>query len=375
MDIENSIWDVKREIVRERQEVVYLDDSRPTPDTVIQYMLNASAPKYDDKVLVLFDPCIALSLRELGVIDITIFLPTFNEKMQPWFDSVGIKVITSLETNMKFDLGLANPPYMGVSATHQKFFNRTVDLLVDGGQMVFIQPATPYINKKPREVRKTAELEMIDNIEKHTTRVKMLNGGNTFDNVKIWSALAVTHLHKDFSESGDIEFIEYINSDCHENVSVSSVHITEMEPTVFNSLKKKVMSHISKQGSLQDIVSKDPSVFKYSLPMIRGTAGCRDMFTFVPLGDLSEWETTDSNFGIRVDNTKQFKNVPSYLRSNVARFCLSIYKFSLNSHRGEFAGVPIVDFNRKWDDKSLCELFGITKKEYKEILRVIPEFY
>jgi hypothetical protein len=91
--------------------------------------------------------------------------------------------------------------------------------------------------------------------------------------------------------------------------------------------------------------------------------------------DKIETNPSDSNFGISVDNEKQFNNVANYLKTHVARFCLSILKTATNHHRGEFRCVPLVNFNYKWDDESLCELFGITKQEYKEILSVIPDYY
>lgn len=372
MDIENNLWDVKREIVRERQEVVYLDGSRPTPDTIIQYMLNASAPKYDDKVIVLFDPCIALSLRELGVIDITILLPTFNEKMQPWFDSVGIKVITSLETNMKFDLGLANPPYKGVSATHQKFFNRTVDLLVPGGQMIFIQPASAYVNNK--EARKAPEVEMIEHVREHSTYVKLMNAADAFPGVDLHCKLSLTKLTKDNSGSGVIESLEYTDGTTYEDISVEAVNYFEVDPKIYLSVSNKVKKYIrDNDGSFHDVMEKDTSVKKFKIPMIRGHLNCPDLSTAI--SHDPSFDSVESNHGIPVKSNKQRKNIRSYLETYVARFCLSLTKYNGNQHRGELMTVPLVDFDRTWDDESLCELFGITKKEYKEILRVIPEFY
>ena len=42
---------------------------------------------------------------------------------------------------------------------------------------------------------------------------------------------------------------------------------------------------------------------------------------------------------------------------------------------GELKNLPLIPFDREWNDEMLCELFGITEEEYAEILRVIPAYY
>jgi hypothetical protein len=366
-------YELHIELVRERAESVYLDGSHGTPDLILNMMVEETAPSEGDRVLVLFDPVIALRMRQLGVIDISLYMPTINDRMLPWFDQVGINVISELDPSMKkFDTALLNPPYKGKAAMHQKFFNRTIELVEDGGQVICIQPATPYINKKAK--KKAAEATMIKNIETHTVDVTMYSGSDIFPGTRIQSNLAVTHLVKDYSNSGVVDYVEYTSGTAYNDLPVDSISRTEIDPKVFLSLRNKIDKYISDYGCLQDVVTDDKKEYKYSLPMIRGDVGSDNFYSFISRDKIEE-NGAQGNWGILVDNEKQFRNAGIYFQSYVARFCLSILKFTTNHHMGEFRGVPVVNFNYKWDDESLCELFGITKKEYKEILRVIPEYH
>lgn len=363
---------VDKQIIRDRSEVVFIDGSRPTPDLVIQYMLNATAPKYTDKALVLFDPCLALELRRVGVKNVVMYATTINDKMRPWFDSVGIEVTDSLETEMKFDVILANPPYKGVSALHQKFFNKAVDLLVDGGQMVFIQPASAYVNNK--EAKKAPEVEMIEHVRQHSTFVKLMNGPDVFPDAEVFGKLSISKLVKDNKCSDTVDLLEYTDGSIYRDIYPEAINYFEFNPEIYISVADKVKNYINmNSGSFHDIMESDTSVEKFKLPMIRGHIGCDDMATAISIDP--SFDSVECNHGIPVESNEQRKNVRTYLETYVARFCLAITKYNGNQHRGEFMTVPLVDFDRSWDDESLCELFGITKKEYKEILRVIPKFY
>jgi hypothetical protein len=364
-------WNIEKQIVRNREDAVYLDGSRPTPDSVLDMMAGFTMPTYEDRTLVLFDPAIALHMRSLGVVDITLYLTTINDRMRPWFDECGIQVVDSLDDDMKFDLGLINPPYKGKAALHQQFFNRTLDLLVDGGRMVSIQPATPYVNNKER--KKSAEVAMLKNIEDHTTNVKLVNGPDIFPDAQVFGQLAITHLVKDYEGDGALSSLEYPDGTIYQDIPIESVNFSATDPTIFLSIKKKVEKYISEYGCVQDVIVEEFGGEKFKMPKIRGHIGNVDMFTFISKD--SDYDREDTDHGIEVDNEKQRRNIRLYLETHVARFCLSLLKFNGNSHMGELKLVPLVNFNYKWDDESLCELFGITKKEYKEIRRVIPDYY
>ena len=64
----------------------------------------------------------------------------------------------------KFDFVVGNPPYVGAAALHQQFFVKGFELINESGCIAFIQPATPYFNKKNVR-KKAADLKMVEIIK------------------------------------------------------------------------------------------------------------------------------------------------------------------------------------------------------------------
>jgi len=279
-----------------------------------------------------------------------------------------------------FDNVITNPPYVGKAQLHQKFFNKSVnEWCKPNGNVVFIQPATPYQNqKKPRQ----HEAEMIENILNHKTDVKILDA-NIFKGADIGNDLAITVLHKVKDTSGKLNSITYKNGNKYENVDLNNVSMTQINPDIFSTIKSKYENYITNNGSLQDKTYyklNNPKNNIAGLPKIRGHMGQSDMYTFQP-SDITNTQYYTTNisekhdFGIEVENNKQIKNVYSYLMTHVSRFGLSILKNNPNNHMGEFGKVPLIDFNKKWTDEMLIKELGLTQKEFKIIVKTLGDYH
>jgi len=281
--------------------------------------------------------------------------------------------------DMKFDMIIANPPYVGKKQLHQKFFNKAVEMTKDGGVVVFLQPATPYQNQKqPRR----HEAEMIENVLNYKTDVKILDA-NIFKGADIGNDLAITVLYKVKNTSGKLNSITYKNGNKYENVDLNNVSMTQINPDIFSTIKSKYENYITNNGSLLDKTYyklDNPKNNIAGLPKIRGHMGQSDMYTFQP-NELSntKYYTTDiskkHDFGIEVENNKQIKNVYSYLTTYVARFGLAILKNNPNNHMGEFAKVPLVDFNKNWTDDVLIKELKLTPEEMKVIINAVENYH
>lgn len=284
-----------------------------------------------------------------------------------------------LETNkldsMKFDVTLGNPPYEGKKELHQKFFNRSVDLLKDGGSLIFIQPATPYLNNKSG---KSNQQLMRQNVLKYKTSVQFINP-DVFENVVIGNTLVITHLVKTHNDNNKLQHVQFESGKIYKDVVLKNINYNGMDLEVFIPLRDKIESYIQKNGSCLDIYYRDDkrtSTHLCMFPRVRGHMNNPDFYTFIPRDAkyLSSSVNEYHNLGLKVNSDLEIENIYHYLRTFVARFCLSITKCSI-VNLGEFRMIPLVDFSKKWTDDSLCEEFGITEYEYSKILELIPPYY
>jgi len=370
---------IHTQVLKNRFDSVYLDGSQITPAELINEMVS-TVDISSGTCLVMFDYAMALALVEAGAKYVTVAVSTVNPKMNVWAESVGFTIQDFRdieEQNLSFDVIIANPPYQGKKELHQAFFNIAVDLLRDDGQMVFIQPATPYLNNKEGRVHQQA---MRENVKKYTCTVKMING-SIFQNAVIGNTLAITNLIKTPSNTNTIETVTFEDGRIYENVDLSEINMNGMSRELYKSIRAKIETYIDQNGSLFDIQYRNDSGesdYVCSLSRARGHMGNNDFYTFLPQDINHKSHTKDvsekTNFGIKVTSNEQVENIYGYLRTYVARGCVSLAKCTI-MNMGELKIVPRVDFNRSWNDEQLCELFGLTDEEFAEIKRVIPSYY
>ena len=269
---------------------------------------------------------------------------------------------------MKFDVVLANPPYVGMRCLHQQFFNKAVeDMVVDGGQVCFIQPATVYLSKKPNQ--KNAVVDMRKHVSDNTTKV-IMKDSEVFENASVATDLSITILTKDNRRSGTIDSLVYLNGDTYTNVELNDVNACMMDHEIYRSLWQKIFTQIGRSGSLQDKIITSGQMFR--ITKIRGNMSCDDFHTFISR-DRKYW-VGESNHGLAFDNETQVDNIASYFKTYLARFALALYKFN-TAMIGALGSVPLVDFDQEWTDEKLMAEWGITEEEYAEILKVIPAYY
>ena len=98
-----------------------------------------------------------------------------------------------------------------------------------------------------------------------------------------------------------------------------------------------------------------------------------DFYTVIVKGREVESEPKMQYFGFEKEN--EANNFLSYVKTNFARFCLSIYKSNKNAHRGELEIIPWLDFTQEWTDGKLIKEFKLSMEEVKFINKNIPSYY
>ena len=102
-------------------------------------------------------------------------------------------------------------------------------------------------------------------------------------------------------------------------------------------------------------------------------------------------KNSEGNRGIRKEfnNTLGISNMPTYefstedeqtnfinyLKTDFARFCLSIYKIQINNYRGELEIVPWMDFTQQWNDEKLFKHFDIDQATQNYIRTFLPDYH
>ena len=367
------------------------------PNRLLKRIVNSTIRKLKKKKdISLLDPCggrggfiiyflklakekgIDINLNRVYYNDIDPLMVMFFKQVNKEYD-LGIpeENITSedfltTEFNMKFDVVITNPPYLGKRALHQQFFNLAVELVKDDGDVVFIQPATVYFNKK--EYQKNAVKTMISHLENYVVDVEIL-GSEIFENASVANDLAITHLKKTKSNTKNINAIKYKNGDKYTDVPLANISQTRMNPDVYESISNKIKTYISKHGSLQDALETDESKIKAKLAKIRGVSGPESLMWYSLMPNDKKYWGTDSDYGISVKSQQQVDNAYEYFKTYIARFGLAMSKFTANHHMGELRTVPLVDFSKIHTDTELCALMGISELEFSEIKKVIKPYY
>lgn len=273
---------------------------------------------------------------------------------------------------MKFDYVVGNPPYDGAAALHQKFFVKAFNLINETGTVAFIQPATPYFNKKNVR-KKTADLEMVEIIKDYAQTVQFCDE-KVFEGADVGTKLAITVASKKHN-NGRIN-VQYMNGTKIVS-NFDGINQLQVLPEMYFKIREKFEKLCGVNGSFLSVVNTDDKNKAY-LAKIRGNVnGAPDFYTLVPNKVYRDKHFTcgDHDFGIPLANPEHLSNCYDYCETFFARFALALLKINPNSHRGELALIPLVDFSRTYTEDELFDMAGFTAEERDTIMNTLPDYH
>lgn len=282
-----------------------------------------------------------------------------------------IKNIDNILSNMKnFDVIIGNPPY--IQGFHLKFLNAAIDL--SGEHTIFVEPATWLINEKPTK-RDKIEIILKNKINQYGAKIYLYNGLNIFK-VGLASYVSVIHINKLNSDKRIIVENKLNNeSFIYDDINNISKYGNSK---IYTSLKQKILSH---PDNLLNHNKKVVGNYYVNLAEIRGHISDSpnrmfedDFYTFIPKGKGVDNQPTHAIY-FSFKSKNEAENFIKYLKTNFARFSLSIYKMNTNSNRGELKAVPWLDFSQEWTDEKLFKHFKLTPEQSNFINNNIPKYY
>ena len=292
-----------------------------------------------------------------------------------------IKVIEKAMAGKHFDIVFSNPPYNG--NIDLKILQTMFDY---ADKIIFIHPSTFLLDKKFKtklynDVRNSNYLE----------KTIFVWGNMLFD---IWLFCPVTI--SVWNKKHDSNIVEVIDT----AITNSSYTCDVNDISVHGKYFQKIKRFLNCKSNLQNNITDENELTDYSVKfaLIRGHANIKnnisgyneDFFTIAAIDN--ELNKCDSTFRLsesaksHTSNGKNFplftfsseverENFLGYCKTKIVRFLLSLVKTNANIYSGELKVIPWMDFSQEWNDKKLCEEFGIDEELWQYIDKFIPDYY
>ena len=256
---------------------------------------------------------------------------------------------------MKFDLIISNPPY-----------NNNLDLKIlkeiynIGEKICFVHPATwLYDNKMKSKLYNDCR-----NLVKHSfVHYEKVEDANKVFGIGLFTDVFITLIDK--HKPGLRNLIYDI--DIHG------------QSEIYKSLKNKVLKYCKKQNNLLNETSHSTNkINEIGISPIRGHPGQNDFYSFIQLTDenMHIGKVTKYKLKFPFDTNDEAINFKDYLKTKIARFCLSIYKINQQLGGGELASVPYMPtYEHPWTDEEVAAELGLTDEELTWAINWIPDYY
>ena len=281
------------------------------------------------------------------------------------------KLIVGLD--MKFDLVFSNPPYNG--NIDIKILNEIIDI---ADEFVIVHPSTWLID---RQGLSPLYSKFKDKINRKLKSAEFFNGNPIF-NIELFMPCVISHIDSKIESETQVNYFGEIFQSNIYDISIFGLKYKQLIKPFIEKMKQNI--------SLKNSFSDDKK-YLIQLAVIRGTPNRSKNATTMVLDDFYTIVMKDSekNKGLRLEikrkddarlifsfNTEQEQdNFLNYLKTDFARFCLSLYKVHSNQRAGALNLIPWLDFTEEWNDEKLFKKFDVSQELQDYIRDFLPDFH
>ena len=375
-----------------------------TPDSVCDQMVEMYKQNFNNQqqILVMFNveliKSIYLKYEDVLLKNIYFIADTQKkfEFVQKFFPKINLCLLEKHDINnlnecikgfnvKKFDIVFSNPPYNGnldLKILESLFEQKVSD------KIVFVHPSTFLLDKKFKtklynEIRNTNYLESVN-----------LFWGNKLFDIELQSPCGITvwNINKTSDECTvtDAAFINWTGNESKYSCKINDISI---HGKIVNTYKhifyiSDKYSSILEHRVFPDYSNMTDISIKFSRLRGGNEYGHGIYSHFHSLLCLNtDSHKCDNTFRCKRDvdgerlvwsfnNEIERDNFINYCKTKVIRFILSYYKNNVDLSRGQMLNaIPWLDFTQEWNDKKLCEEFGISEELWNYIDNFIPDYY
>jgi len=273
-----------------------------------------------------------------------------------------------------FNYSVGNPPFNQM--IDMKFVRLSYEI---ADVTCIVHPSTWLLDEKGRQKKFTETKELVKD---HLESIELFNGNKIFG-IQLFVPCVITYINKT-KIIAVIKCVDKIN-----DVEISYDNIYQINKysnrELYLTLKEKIFNHTKNDNLYKRLLNDKGGDFYVNLSQIRGHVDLNsnkimvkpDFYTMVTK-DLKptklprkQREKTQASF----NTIEESNNLISYVKTNFARFCLSLNKNNQNLYCGEMEMIPWLDFTKEWTDEKLYKEFDLTEEEIKFIEENIPKYY